>query len=127
MVKYETFMLMLAEGGNGKEKIMEKTYLDCYVTSCVYNANNCCGKGDIVVNGKDAKVNRETACDSFKERKSDSFKNSANSLTKDIAIVCEATNCRFNENKNCKAEHISIAGGNAGSSAETECASFDAR
>ena len=53
--------------------------------------------------------------------------NVANSMSKDIAIVCEATNCRFNENKNCKAEHISIAGGNACSSTETECASFDAR
>ena len=111
----------------GEEISMEKTYLDCYVTSCVYNANRCCGKGDIVVEGKKAKVNRETACDSFKERKADSPSNSANSLTKDIVIICEATNCRFNESKNCKAEHISIAGGNACSSQETECASFDAR
>ena len=106
---------------------MEKTYLDCYVTSCVYNENRCCGKGDIVVNGKDAKASSETICDSFKERKGGSPKNSANSLTKDIAIVCEAVNCRFNENRNCKAEHISIAGGNANSSKETACASFDAR
>ena len=106
---------------------MEKTYLDCYVTSCVYNANRCCGKGDIKVDGKDAKVNCETACNSFKERKNETAKNSVNSLTKDIVVVCEASNCRFNENKNCKAEHISIAGGNAYSSGETECASFDAR
>lgn len=111
----------------GRSVRMEKTYLDCYVTSCVYNANHCCGKGDIVVGGHEAKVNGDTACSSFKERKSDSLKNSTNSLTKDIAIICEATNCRFNENKNCMAEHISIAGGNANSSTETECASFDAR
>ncbi len=106
---------------------MEKTYLDCYVTSCLYNANHCCGKGDIKVEGKEAKVNCETACNSFRERKGSVAKNSVNSLTKDIEIVCEATNCRFNENKNCKAEHISIAGGNACSSRETECASFDAK
>lgn len=106
---------------------MEKTYLDCYVTSCVYNANRCCGKGDIVVDGKEAKVNGETACDSFKERKANQTTNAVNSMSKDIAIICEATNCRFNDNKNCKAEHISIAGGNAGTSAETECASFDAK
>lgn len=107
--------------------MMEKTYLDCYVTGCVYNANRCCGKGDIVVEGKNAMTTNETACDSFRERKCDSVSNMANSLTKDIAIVCEATNCRFNEDKNCKAEHISIAGGNASTSTETECASFDAR
>ena len=107
--------------------IMEKTYLDCYVTSCVYNANRCCSKGDIVVGGHEAKVNGETACASFKERKADQTMNAANSMSKDIAIICEATNCRFNENKNCKAEHISIAGGNASASSETECASFDAR
>lgn len=118
---------MLDKSVNGKEDIMEKTYLDCYVTSCVYNANRCCSKGDIVVGGQDAKVNRETVCDSFKERKGDQMKNAANSMSKDIAIVCEATNCRFNENKNCMAEHISISGGNASSSTETECASFDAR
>ena len=106
---------------------MEKTYLDCYVTSCVYNGNRCCGKGDIVIKGKNATESEETICDSFKERKTDAYTNSANSLTKDIAIVCEATNCRFNENKNCMAEHISIAGGNANSSTETECASFDPR
>ena len=106
---------------------MEKTYLDCYVTSCVYNGNRCCSKGDIVVGGKEAKTNYETICDSFKERKGDIPKNSAKSLTKDIAIICEATNCRFNEDKNCTAEHISIAGGNASTSKETECASFDAR
>ena len=112
---------------SGKGISMEKTYLDCYVTSCVYNANRCCGKGDIVVEGKSAMTNRETTCDSFKERKADSPTNAANSLTKDIVIICEATNCRFNESKNCKAEHISIAGGNACTSQETECASFDAR
>lgn len=93
----------------------------------MYNGNRCCSKGDIVVNGKDAKVNRETACDSFKERKGEQATNAANSMSKDIAIICEAINCRFNDNKNCKAEHISIAGGNACSSTETECASFDAR
>lgn len=106
---------------------MEKTYLDCYVTSCVYNANRCCGKGDIVVDGKEAKANGETACDSFKVRNGNQATNVTYSLSKDIDIVCEATNCRFNDNKNCKAEHISIAGGNAGTSAETECASFDAK
>ena len=111
----------------GKENSVEKTYLDCYVTSCAYNANRCCSKGDIVVEGKHAKVNRETTCDSFRERKTESAKNSVNCNTKDVVIICEATNCRFNDSKNCKAEHISIAGGNACSSQETECASFDAR
>ena len=112
---------------NLQKRIMEKTYLDCYVTSCVYNGNRCCSKGDIVVGGQGANVNLETLCDSFKERSGEQMTNAANSLTKDIAIICEATNCRFNENKNCMAEHISIAGGNASSSEETECASFDAR
>lgn len=104
---------------------MEKTYLDCYVTSCVYNGNRCCGKGDIVVEGKDARENRDTCCGSFKERKSNQPVNSTVSLTKDIEIVCEACSCRFNENKNCKAEHISVAGANACECSETECASFD--
>ena len=108
-----------------KGRSMEKTYLDCYVTNCVYNANRCCGKGDIVVEGEEARENRETSCGSFKERKSDEATNVVGSLNKDIAIVCNACHCRFNENKNCKAEHISVAGADACESSQTECASFD--
>lgn len=103
---------------------MLKTYLDCYVTSCVYNSDRCCGKGDIVVQGKEAKKNKETCCGSFKERSSQTT-NAVGNLTKDIAIVCEAENCRFNEEKNCTAERISVAGANACECKETECASFD--
>lgn len=104
---------------------MEKTQLDCYVTGCVYNADRYCCKGDIVVGGKEARENKETVCESFRERGSEQLKNVVDGTSKNIAIVCEATNCRFNEEKNCKAEHISIAGGGACTCGETECASFE--
>lgn len=100
------------------------TFLDCTVTGCVYNADKCCCKGDIQVEGKEAKKTEETCCGSFKER----GENGSNSMTgeksKEIDVCCQACNCKFNEAKKCSANHIGIAGGNACTCGETECASF---
>lgn len=103
------------------------TRLDCSVTNCIYNADYCCGKGDIFVEGKDAKANRDTRCGSFKERKAESAGNSVGNPSKNIEVSCEVCHCRFNENKKCSAEHIGIAGHNASVSGDTECASFESK
>lgn len=100
------------------------TFLDCSVTGCVYNADRCCCKGDILVEGKDAKHNAETCCGSFKERKADRAANEAMHTSKMIDVACEACSCEFNKDKKCSAEHIGIAGGDACTCGETECASF---
>lgn len=100
------------------------TFLDCSVTGCVYNADRCCCKGDIKVEGEEAKSNDETCCGSFKERTEDNASNAAGRISKIIDVTCEACNCMFNEEKKCSAEHIGIAGGAACDCRETECASF---
>ena len=42
------------------------TKLECSVKNCVYNEEPYCCKGDIMVEGRDAKNTSETACASFK-------------------------------------------------------------
>ncbi len=100
------------------------TILDCTVTGCVYNADRCCCKGDIKVEGHSAKTMGETCCGSFRERGEKSGKNTVGKISKEIEVACEACNCKFNEDGRCSANHIGIAGGEACTCAETECASF---
>ena len=44
------------------------TKLECSVTNCLHNTDNCCCKHAIVVDGCDAKEAYETCCGSFRER-----------------------------------------------------------
>ncbi len=99
------------------------TYLDCSATGCMYNADHCCCKGDIRVEGSEAHKTAETCCGSFKERRGDGT-NVAKRVSKSVDVSCEACNCEFNKDKKCSAEHIGIAGSNACTCQETECASF---
>lgn len=103
------------------------TFLDCSVVGCTYNADQCCCKGDIKVEGKDAKSVCDTCCGSFKERGAENAQNTAKRISKVSEVACEACNCVFNENQKCKAEHIGITGGNACQCGQTECASFQCR
>ncbi len=100
------------------------TMLDCSVTGCVYNEDRCCCKGDIKVEGRDAKNTADTCCGSFKERGAEAASNVEKHMSKMIEVACDACNCKFNKDKKCSAEHIGIAGGDACNSQETECASF---
>lgn len=99
------------------------TFLDCSVTGCVYNEDRCCCKGDIKVEGSNAKRNDETCCGSFKEQRNGAS-NVEGRISKLVDVACEACNCKFNEDKRCSAEHIGIAGSSACTCGETECASF---
>ena len=101
------------------------TKLECDVTNCLHNADHCCCKQSIMVDGHDAKEKEQTCCGSFVERGEKSCGcNVKEHESKKIDVACEACNCTFNENKKCSADHIGIAGGNACSCGETECASF---
>ena len=51
------------------------TKLDCNVTSCVHNADNCCCKQEIYVEGQGASKACDTCCGSFNESKDGFFKN----------------------------------------------------
>ena len=103
------------------------TRLDCNVTTCLHNADNCCCKNAIIVEGQDANKRCDTCCGSYDENKDGSFRNMFKTPENRLEVVCEAVNCIYNEDRRCSAEHIDISGKNASASRETECASFKAK
>ncbi|MDD6481079.1 MAG: DUF1540 domain-containing protein [Lachnospiraceae bacterium] len=101
------------------------TKLDCSVVNCAYNEENSCKRTDIQVEGTQAKTPSETSCGSFAPKGCGCGTNTMSEPKKETQVACEASECRFNENKKCSASHIGIAGGHADSGKETECGSFD--
>ena len=101
--------------------------LDCNVKTCIHNADNCCCRGNILVDGQDARSKEATCCASFYEKSDDSYRNQYETPDVSLAVDCEATGCRFNENCICHAEHIKISGNCACDCRETECSTFEAR
>ena len=103
------------------------TKLGCSVTTCLHNADLCCCKNQITVEGKDAKTADCTCCGSFNEKSGDSFKNACHTPNTHLDVKCEAVNCVYNEKKICRADNIGIAGNGATSANQTECATFKMR
>ena len=100
------------------------TRLDCSVTNCHFNEDRCCCKGDIVVDGKEAKRAQGTCCASFREKRGDSARNAVNEPDKNIEVDCQACNCVHNEDCKCAADHIGIGGSGACKCGETEGMTF---
>ena len=100
------------------------TKLDCNVVNCSYNADNCCRRTDIQVEGTQAKTSSETCCGSFAPKGSGCQSCHTTDVKEDTTVSCEACECKFNEDHACHAGHIGISGGHADSSRETECGSF---
>ena len=103
------------------------TKLNCNVTSCVHNADDCCCKNSIVVEGQTARDKCDTCCASFEEDKGEAFTNLFKTPENRLEVDCEAINCVYNERRRCVAEHIGIGGGKASSAGQTECTSFKAK
>lgn len=100
--------------------------LTCAATTCIYNKNRLCSKGDIKVTGEHATYPDATSCGSFVERG-----NGASNAVSDtgcgcdtIDVRCEACKCVFNKNAKCSAGSIEIEGRNASEARETECGTF---
>ena len=106
------------------ERKMIMTKLDCNVVHCMYNADKKCSKNQILVEGSEASMPHETCRSSFQEQGCNCSKNAVGEPKTSLEVQCKATNCTFNENQQCHADHIGINGVNACVVAETECASF---
>ena len=100
--------------------------LGCGVRNCVYNKDEYCCKGDILVGGRKASREDETCCESFAQRRGETiaYTSSLSHPGKIISIDCEAVKCVYNSNYKCVAEHVDITGNGAGDSRETACATF---
>lgn len=102
------------------------TKLSCSATTCLYNQDRYCCKGDIKVEGQSAKKMQDTCCGSFKERE-DSMTNSMGHACREIDVACEACSCVHNDNRKCSADQIGITGPNACKCTDTECHTFECR
>ena len=99
--------------------------LKCTVQTYTHNKNFYCDLEKIQVGGNTAKRAEETCCDSFEERKGDSYSNvSQNNASACSCIDCKATDCMYNEECKCHAGKISVEGSNACKCDQTECATF---
>lgn len=98
--------------------------LNCFVDNCVYNRNECCSKGDIMVGGKNACCEKETCCESFSKEKNDRFTSAIEHPSKVINIDCEAVKCLYNSNYKCTAAHVDIKGCGVCDCKATACATF---
>lgn len=100
--------------------------LSCTARTCMYNKEEYCSKGDILVDGNSAKTPDETCCRSFAERKDSVSNFAAGILDKSIAVDCRAVSCTFNCHEKCDADRITITGTGACRCDDTKCGSFDA-
>ena len=100
------------------------TKLECNVTNCLHNADNCCCKQSIMVDGHDAKKKEQTCCGSFDENKGGLFKNVFKTPESSLSVDCEAVQCIYNDNRHCAAAKIGIAGDGASRAEQTLCTTF---
>ena len=105
-------------------KIM--TTLKCSATTCMYNKEQLCSKGDIDVTGENATTANETSCGSFRERSGNSVTNSYASGCgcEKIQIDCKAHNCTYNSDCKCTASSIHVDGSSAHDASDTKCNTF---
>lgn len=99
--------------------------LRCSAITCLYNEQECCSKGDIMVSGEQAHRADETNCESFVERKNGSVFNSAGCGCDKINIQCKAHGCVYNDSEKCEAAQVNIAGSNASVCQDTKCGTFE--
>ena len=101
--------------------------LSCTARTCVYNKDEYCSKGDILVEGRSATAADETSCSSFKERSRDTVSDAAcyDCGCRTIDVDCKAQKCTFNREEKCHADKITITGSAATRSADTKCGSFE--
>ena len=100
------------------------TRLECSVKTCVHNSENCCCKSGIYVEGQAAKNCCDTCCGSFEENRGGMFKNLFKTPETKLMVDCDAVNCVYNDDHQCRAERISIPGDGAKTVGQTECKSF---
>lgn len=103
------------------------TILKCSATTCVYNKNELCSRGEIVVDGSQARQPDQTCCASFQERKESSTNSNAATGCgcEKIGIDCKAYECTYNSDCKCTAAAIDIGGSDACRCEETKCCTFE--
>ncbi|MCI1955155.1 MAG: DUF1540 domain-containing protein [Oscillospiraceae bacterium] len=103
------------------------TDLYCSVAHCLNNKEELCCRPDIMVGGPDADSAKQTYCANFLDEEEGAPRDLVDHESPNPAldIHCEVTNCSYNEDRACNAEHIDIRTTQVnGGQVKTECATF---
>ena len=101
-------------------------HLNCNAASCMHNCDNQCCLNSICVEGSLACQCGETCCSDYEHQKPGAT-NMCHLPKDSLSISCEATNCIYNTNKKCDADHVDISGIKAVTEDDTVCTTFQAR
>lgn len=102
--------------------------LRCSVTSCANNAENCCCRPDIKVDGPSATDKCETKCQSFISKSSGATNSACNSsINPNLCISCSVSECEHHDSGKCVAASVAIDGQGASTMSETQCSTFKQR
>lgn len=77
-----------------------------------------------MVGGKHACDCDNTCCESFVERRENSYTSALEHPSRTISIDCEAVQCKYNSNYKCVAREVEIKGSGASDCGETACGTF---
>ena len=111
---------------NETQEVKNMTILKCSATTCAYNEDMLCSRGEIDVMGDSARSADETSCGSFRERSQVTMNSAKNGCgCETIQIDCKAHNCTYNEDCKCSAAAINVAGSGAKECSETKCDTFE--
>ncbi|MFA9381468.1 MAG: DUF1540 domain-containing protein [Acetanaerobacterium sp.] len=101
--------------------------LICQVLTCAHYNSGCCCKQEIHVDGKNAREQGETCCESYYPM-TNSYQNAIECDNSDpkreVGVHCHAQQCYYNQEMLCTADHIDIGGQQADNSTETLCSTF---
>lgn len=104
--------------------------LECHVTGCASNAENCCCRTDVKISGPCAYGAEQTCCASFMPKPS----GAENAVyyqhpNPEMPVACSADSCAHNKSGQCAASQICVncCNGREGTMDATECASFQAK
>lgn len=103
------------------------TDLCCGVAGCANNSERKCCRPDIMVGGPNAGNSKQTYCANFLDRAEGAAENSIDneSPNPSLDIHCEVTNCSFNRDRSCNADHVDIRTTQVnGGQVKSECATF---
>lgn len=89
--------------------------LACSAYNCAFNNRSYCYAGGINIRGRHATTTSNTTCASFQDKETCGFASCSTDCdcvgTEDIK--CGASNCKHNDNENCRASSVQINAQNA--------------
>lgn len=99
--------------------------ISCSAKKCVYNADGLCERDEIRIDVEECDSdNGCTCCDSFEQDSGCKDCSCANSVGENAGVECFATECIYNENRECIADYINVEGNEADCCTDTFCDTF---